>query len=113
MGRFTAAIFTMSVNYAACFAEIYRGGIQSVPAGQYEAGSVATVLLRQMGLAESEMTMTVVTHEVAFARDTSAYLSFMDLRGIVEQGLPQDVMNSPAEERTRAFLWRFNSGSFC
>jgi len=38
--RFTAAIVAMSINYAAYFAEIYRGGIESIPAGQYEAGKV-------------------------------------------------------------------------
>ena len=38
--RFTAAIIAMSVNYAAYFAEIYRGGIESIPRGQYEAGKV-------------------------------------------------------------------------
>lgn len=38
--RFTAAIVAMSINYAAYFAEIYRGGIESIPVGQYEAGKV-------------------------------------------------------------------------
>lgn len=38
--RFTAAIIAMSINYAAYFAEIYRGGIESIPRGQYEAGKV-------------------------------------------------------------------------
>ncbi|QTQ11448.1 amino acid ABC transporter permease [Treponema parvum] len=38
--RFTAAIIALSINYAAYFAEIYRGGIQSVDAGQYEAAKV-------------------------------------------------------------------------
>jgi len=40
MNRFTAAIVAMVVNYAAYFAEIYRGGIQSISAGQYEASKV-------------------------------------------------------------------------
>ncbi|MCR5724209.1 MAG: amino acid ABC transporter permease [Treponema sp.] len=38
--RFTAAIIALSVNYAAYFAEIYRGGIQSIPRGQYEAAKM-------------------------------------------------------------------------
>ena len=38
--RFTAAIIALSVNYAAYFAEIYRGGIESIPKGQYEAAKV-------------------------------------------------------------------------
>lgn len=40
LNRFTAAILAMSVNYACYFAEIYRGGIQSIPQGQYEAAKV-------------------------------------------------------------------------
>lgn len=38
--RFTAAIIALSVNYACYFAEIYRGGLQSIPVGQYEAAKV-------------------------------------------------------------------------
>lgn len=38
--RFTAAIIALSVNYAAYFAEIYRGGLQSIPRGQYEAAKM-------------------------------------------------------------------------
>lgn len=38
--RFTAAIIAISINYAAYFAEIYRGGIQSIPQGQYEASKI-------------------------------------------------------------------------
>lgn len=38
--RFVAAIIALSVNYACYFAEIYRGGIQSIPKGQYEAAKV-------------------------------------------------------------------------
>lgn len=40
MDRFTAAIVAFSLNYAAYFSEIYRGGIESIPAGQYEAANV-------------------------------------------------------------------------
>ena len=38
--RFTAAIIALSINYSAYFAEIYRGGIESIPKGQYEAAKV-------------------------------------------------------------------------
>ena len=40
MGRFTAAVVAFGLNYAAYLAEIFRGGIQSVPVGQYEASTV-------------------------------------------------------------------------
>lgn len=59
-------------------------------------------------LAKEKMTMVVVTHEMAFARDTSDHLIFMDGGLIVEQGNPQSVINNPQSERTKAFLRRFN-----
>lgn len=59
-------------------------------------------------LAQEKMTMVVVTHEMAFARDTSDHIIFMDGGVIVEQGIPSDVINNPQEERTKAFLRRFN-----
>ena len=59
-------------------------------------------------LAQEKMTMVVVTHEMSFARDTSDHVIFMDGGVIVEQGNPQEVINDPKEERTRAFLKRFN-----
>lgn len=59
-------------------------------------------------LAKTKMTMVVVTHEMAFARDTSDHIIFMDGGMIVEQGSPNDVINNPKEERTKAFLKRFN-----
>lgn len=40
MGRFIAVIIAFSINYAAYFSEIFRGGIESIPRGQYEAGQV-------------------------------------------------------------------------
>ncbi len=58
-------------------------------------------------LAKEKMTMVVVTHEMSFARDTSDSILFMDGGVIVEQGNPSDVINSPKEERTKAFLRRF------
>lgn len=58
-------------------------------------------------LAAEKMTMVVVTHEMAFARDTSDKLIFMADGLIVEQGCPADVIGNPREERTKAFLARF------
>ena len=46
--RFTAALVTFAINYACYFSEIYRGGIQSIPHGQYEAGHVLGMNRRQI-----------------------------------------------------------------
>lgn len=59
-------------------------------------------------LAEEHMTMVVVTHEMAFARDVSDRVIFMDGGQIIEEGDPRQVIGSPQNERTRAFLSRFN-----
>ena len=58
-------------------------------------------------LAEEKMTMVIVTHEMAFARDVSDHVIFMDGGVIVEQGAPGDVISHPAQERTAQFLSRF------
>ncbi|MCR4735196.1 MAG: amino acid ABC transporter ATP-binding protein [Treponema sp.] len=60
-------------------------------------------------LAQEKMTMVVVTHEMAFARDLSSKIIFMDGGVIVEQGNPEDVINNPQQERTKTFLARFNN----
>ena len=48
MPRFTATIVAFSINYACYFSEIYRGGIESIPRGQYEAGQVLGLTRRQI-----------------------------------------------------------------
>ena len=55
-------------------------------------------------LAEENMTMVVVTHEMPFAKAVSDRIIFMDGGVIVEQGSPKDVLGNPSEERTRQFL---------
>ncbi|WP_027727862.1 amino acid ABC transporter ATP-binding protein [Treponema sp. C6A8] len=60
-------------------------------------------------LAAEKMTMVVVTHEMAFARDISTKIIFMDGGVIVEEGQPSEVINNPKTERTKAFLARFSS----
>lgn len=62
------------------------------------------------GLAEQKTTMIIVTHEMAFARDVSDQLIFMDDGVIVEQGDPRQVIDNPREERTRQFLFRYAQG---
>lgn len=58
-------------------------------------------------LASEKMTMVVVTHEMAFARDISTEIIFMDGGVIVEQGEPNQLINNPQTERMKAFLSRF------
>ncbi len=60
-------------------------------------------------LAKEKMSMLVVTHEMAFARDISDRVIFMDDGVIVEQGTPFDVLVNSTNERTKKFLHRFNS----
>jgi polar amino acid transport system ATP-binding protein len=52
------------------------------------------------------MTMLVVTHEMAFAREVADRVVFMDDGVIVEEGPPADVVGNPQEDRTREFLHR-------
>lgn len=60
-------------------------------------------------LAADKMTMVVVTHEMAFARDISSEIIFMDGGVIVEQGEPNQVINNPQTERMKAFISRFSA----
>lgn len=62
------------------------------------------------GLADQKTTMIIVTHEMAFARDVSDQLIFMDDGVIVEQGDPKQVIDHPREERTKQFLTRYAQG---
>lgn len=55
-------------------------------------------------LAEQNTTMIIVTHEMGFARDVASKVIFMDEGGICEIGTPQQVFDSPSQERTRQFL---------
>ena len=59
-------------------------------------------------LAAKKMTMAVVTHEMSFAREISSHIIFMDGGIIVEEGSPEAVIDNPTQERTKAFLTRFN-----
>ena len=57
-------------------------------------------------LAEEKMTMVIVTHEMQFARMVADRVVFMDGGCIVEEGTPEQVIDAPQQERTRAFLRR-------
>jgi len=58
-------------------------------------------------LADEKMTMVVVTHEMAFARDLCDTIIFMDGGVIVEQGKATDLINNPQNERTKVFLSKY------
>jgi polar amino acid transport system permease protein len=62
-------------------------------------------------LAGRGATMLIVTHEVRFARDVADRVVFMDDGVIVEQGPPEQVLDRPREERTRAFLRAVTQGA--
>lgn len=63
-------------------------------------------LLRQ--LADEKMTMVIVTHEIGFARKVADRVVFMDGGYIVEEGKPEDVIDNPKNERTKAFLQKLS-----
>ena len=68
---------------------------------------VGEVLLVMRDLAnEMRMTMLVVTHEMQFAREVGDRLVFMDEGRIVEEGVPEEVLDRPRQERTKRFLRR-------
>lgn len=62
-------------------------------------------------LADEHMTMVIVTHEMAFARDVADRVAFMDGGVIVEEGPAKEVIGNPQHERTKSFLARFAEGN--
>ena len=66
------------------------------------------VLSVMRDLAKDKMTMLVVTHEMAFARDVASRVVFMDGGVIVEEGSPAELFTHPKHDRTRTFLSRAN-----
>lgn len=74
------------------------------PTSALDPEMVGEVLDVMQRLAESGMTMIIVTHEMGFAREVGTRLLFVDGGYIVEQGVPKEVFEHPKEERTRAFL---------
>lgn len=77
------------------------------PTSALDPEMVGEVLDVMKNLAESGMTMLVVTHEMAFARDISKRVVFMADGRIEEEGSPDQIFNHPHKERTREFLSRF------
>ncbi len=76
------------------------------PTSALDPELVGDVLSVMRDLAKSGMTMMVVTHEMAFAREVADRVIFMDGGVIVEEGPPDEVIGDPQHERTRTFLRR-------
>ncbi|MEU6878069.1 amino acid ABC transporter ATP-binding protein [Streptomyces sp. NPDC046712] len=74
------------------------------PTSALDPELVGDVLDVMRDLAESGMTMVVVTHEMGFAREVGDNLVFMDGGVVVESGHPRDVLGNPQHDRTKAFL---------
>ena len=77
------------------------------PTSALDPEMVGEVLSVMRKLAEEGMTMLVVTHEMAFARDVSSRVVYMADGVIAEEGAPGDIMTNPQNPRTREFLSRF------
>ncbi|GIJ46517.1 putative amino acid ABC transporter (ATP-binding protein) [Virgisporangium aliadipatigenens] len=76
------------------------------PTSALDPELVGEVLAVMRGLADEGMTMLVVTHEMAFAREVSSRVVFLDGGVVAEQGPPAQIFGAPKEARTAAFLKR-------
>jgi putative lysine transport system ATP-binding protein len=76
------------------------------PTSALDPEMVGEVLKVMKELAESGLTMLVVTHEMGFAKEVSDRVVFMDKGVIAEEGSPEQIFNNPIQERTREFLKR-------
>ena len=77
------------------------------PTSALDPEMVGEVLNVMQTLAQEGMTMLVVTHEMAFARDVSSQVVFMHQGVICEQGTPAQVFGDPQQQETKEFLARF------
>ena len=77
------------------------------PTSALDPEMVGEVLNVMQALAQEGMTMLVVTHEMAFARDVSSQVVFMHQGVICEQGTPAQVFGTPQQQETKEFLARF------
>lgn len=79
------------------------------PTSALDPELVGEVLDVMRGLAETGMTMIVVTHEMGFARDVGDRMVFMDGGNVLEEGHPRELLSAPTHPRTREFLSRVRS----
>ena len=74
------------------------------PTSALDPEMIKEVLDVMIELAQSGMTMIVVTHEMGFARAVADRMFFFDEGLVVESGTPDDIFNNPQEDRTKLFL---------
>ena len=79
------------------------------PTSALDPEMVGEVLSVMRSLAQEGMTMLVVTHEMAFARDVSNHVVYMNGGVICEEGAPAALFGSPQKQETRDFLCRFRN----
>ena len=79
------------------------------PTSALDPEMVGEVLTVMQSLAQEGMTMLVVTHEMAFARDVSNHVVFMSQGVICEEGSPEEVFSNPQKQETKDFLSRFRN----
>jgi polar amino acid transport system ATP-binding protein len=80
------------------------------PTSALDPELVGEVLLVMRQLAHEGMTMVVVTHEMAFARDVASHIAFLDQGKVAELSTPDAFFRAPQTDRARAFLKRYTSG---
>ena len=80
------------------------------PTSALDPEMVGEVLRVIRDLAKEGLTMVIVTHEMAFARDVSNRVIFIDQGVIAEEGEPQELFTHPKNKRTQDFLSRFANG---
>ncbi|MFJ3800449.1 amino acid ABC transporter ATP-binding protein [Streptomyces sp. NPDC090088] len=81
------------------------------PTSSLDPEATREVLSVMRELAADGMTMLLVTHELPFAREVSDHVVFVDRGRIVEEGRPQEVLDNPAQARTREFLASYGTRS--
>ncbi|MCR5613381.1 amino acid ABC transporter ATP-binding protein [Treponema sp.] len=77
------------------------------PTSALDPEIVSDILKLIKEVATEKRTMIIVTHEMAFARDVSDRVVYMDKGEVVEQGSPEQIFTNPKEERTKQFLSRY------
>lgn len=82
------------------------------PTSALDPELVGEVLSLIKKVASGKITTIIVTHEIAFAREISDRIVFIDNGCIVEEGSPEDVIDHPQNPRTKQFLQRFRSNDY-